>query len=67
MVQRSFPHPPEESKLTSIPATLGDPQEQPQSDANLSEHVAAEHPKGRRAPVPPDHPSHGMIDEAGKA
>jgi hypothetical protein len=67
MPQRSFPHPPEESKLTSVPATLGDPQEQPMSDATLSKDVAAEHPKGRRAGVPPDHPSHGMIDEGGKA
>jgi hypothetical protein len=67
MTQRSVPHPPEESEQSSVPATLGDPQEQPKSDAKLSKHIAAEHPKGRRAPVPPDHPSHGMIDEGGKA
>ena len=67
MPQRPFPHPPEESKVTSVPATLGDPEEQPKSDATLSKNVAAEHPKGRCSPAPPDHPSHGMIDEGGKA
>ena len=67
MPERPFPHPPEESKLTSIPATLGNPQEEPKSDAKVSKQAAAEHPKGQRAPVPPDHPSHGMIDEGGKA
>ncbi len=28
--------------------------------------VAAEHPKGAVAPLPPGHPSHGTIDEAGE-
>jgi hypothetical protein len=38
---------------------------EPSSDAGQSAAVAAEHPKGRTAPLPPEHPSHGTIDEGG--
>jgi len=41
----------------------------PRGDGGQPPIVAAEHPKGRSgrpaAPLPPDHPSQGMIDEAG--
>ena len=36
------------------------------SDAALDPAVAAEHPKGATAPLPPGHPSHGTIDEGGE-
>ena len=37
----------------------------PRGDGGQSPRIAAEHPKGRPAPLPADHPSRGMIDEAG--
>ena len=36
------------------------------SDAGQSPEVAAEHPKGATAPLPPGHPSRGTIDEGGE-
>jgi hypothetical protein len=43
----------------------GNDQEHPHSDANRNKGVAPESPKGRRAQLPPDHPSRGTIDEGG--
>ena len=36
------------------------------SDAGQGPDVAAEHPKGAVAPLPPGHPSRGTIDEGGE-
>lgn len=41
--------------------------EPPRSDADLTHREQADTPKGRRAPLPPDDPSKGMIDEGGIA
>jgi hypothetical protein len=40
--------------------------ERARSDAGQGDGVAAEHPKGAVAPLPPGHPSRGTIDEAGE-
>jgi hypothetical protein len=37
----------------------------PRGDEDQDAGVAAEHPKGRVAPLPPGHPSRGTIDEGG--
>ena len=40
--------------------------ERARSDSGQDAGVAPEHPKGAVAPLPPGHPSHGTIDEAGE-
>ena len=59
-----YPH----SITTGSPPTAGEKRaaEPARSDAGQSADVAAEHPKGKNAPLPPGHPSRGTIDEGGE-
>ena len=50
----------------SPPSARARPAAEPaRSDAGQGDDVAAEHPKGGTAPLPPGHPSRGTIDEGG--
>ena len=62
-----YPHSKQMGDMGSPPSPRPTPQADgdPSSDAGQSPAVAAEHPKGAQAPLPPDHPSRGTIDESG--
>ena len=59
-----YPHSITTGSPPSRPGELAD--EPVRSDAGQSPDVAAEHPKGADAPLPPGHPSRGTIDEGGE-